>query len=150
MSDADDKPLKLRARDGEDLAVISALLQDALVTLGDITYLPHEKSFIMAMNRYRWERDDARQRVHSGIRFDTVQRAQFSGIDQRNRRQFLSFMTLEFQPQPDDLDIILLQFSGAGRIRLHINDLSCRLTDFDEPWSTQWRPNHDLENHDLS
>jgi hypothetical protein len=144
MSDADDKPLKLRAGDGEDLAVISALLQDALVPLGDITYLPHEKSFIMAMNRYRWERGDARQRVHSGIQFDTVQRAQFSGIDQRNRRQFLSFMAIELQPQSDDLDVILLQFSGEGRIRLQIDNLSCHLTDFDEPWSTQWRPDHDL------
>ena len=144
MSDGDDKLLKLRAHDSEDLAVISALLQDALVPLGDITHLPHETSFIMAMNRYRWERSDTRLRVHSGVRFDTVQRAQFSGIDQRNRRQFLSFMAIEFQPQGKDLDEILLHFSGEGRIRLQIDNLSCRLTDFDEPWSTHRRPDHDL------
>ena len=144
MSDGDDKLLKLRAHDSEDLAVISALLQDALVPLGDITYLPHETSFIMAMNRYRWERSDMRLRVHSGVRFDTVQRAQFSGIDQRNRRQFLSFMAMEFQPQGNDLDEILLHFSGEGRIRLQIDNLSCRLTDFDESWSTHRRPHHDF------
>jgi len=144
MSNGDDKLLKLRAHDSEDLAVISALLQDALVPLGDITYLPHETSFIMAMNRYRWERSDMRLRVHSGVRFDTVQRAQFSGIDQRNRRQFLSFMAMEFQPQGNDLDEILLHFSGEGRIRLQIDNLSCRLTDFDESWSTHRRPHHDF------
>jgi len=144
MSDGDDKPLKLRAHDSEDLAVISTLLQDALVPLGDITYLPHDTSFIMAMNRYRWEHSGTRQRVHSGVRFDTVQRAQFSGIDQRNRQQFLSLMAIEFQPQGNDLDEILLHFSGEGRIRLQIDNLSCRLTDFDEPWSTHRRPDHDL------
>jgi hypothetical protein len=144
MSNGDDKLLKLRAHDSEDLAVISALLQDALVPLGDITYLPHKTSFIMAMNRYRWERSDMRLRVHSGVRFDTVQRAQFSGIDQRNRRQFLSFMAMEFQPQGNDLDEILLHFSGEGRIRLQIDNLSCRLTDFDESWSTHRRPHHDF------
>ena len=48
------RPLKLRARDRGDLEVISALLQDALVPLVDVSYLPREKRFVLVANRFRW------------------------------------------------------------------------------------------------
>ena len=49
--------LKLRAEDAEDLTVVSACLQDALVPVGDLTYLAHEQAFVGVFNRYRWETD---------------------------------------------------------------------------------------------
>ena len=69
--------LRLFAEALDDLSVISALVQDALVPLGDMAYLPAEKSFMMALNRFRWESgEDAetRERVHAGLRFDRVTR----------------------------------------------------------------------------
>ena len=45
--------LKLRAADGEDLAVISAILQDSLVTIGEMTYLPDENRFVLVANRFQ-------------------------------------------------------------------------------------------------
>ena len=151
MTAGDDNSLKLRAHDAEDLAVISAMLQDSIVPLGDVTFLPDEKSFILAVNRYRWEHVDASQRVHCGVRFDTVERVQFSDIDSRNRQQFLSLMAVEFQPSPESGDAIILYFSGGGRIRLAVEEISCILSDFDEPWPTQWRPDHNLDedSHDV-
>lgn len=155
MTAGDDNPLKLRAHDAEDLAVISAMLQDALVPLGDMTFLPDDNSFILAVNRYRWEQSDAPQRVHSGVRFDRVRRVQFSNIDRRNRRQFLSLMALEFLPAAETNaetgDVILLHLAGGGRIRLEVDEIFCVLSDFGEPWPTQWRPDHDLDegSHDV-
>src|SRR3546814_2045479 len=52
-----DKPLKLRAHDPADMDVVAALLQDALVPLGDMTYLAKEKRFVMVANRFRWHGD---------------------------------------------------------------------------------------------
>ncbi|HZU89593.1 MAG TPA: DUF2948 family protein [Stellaceae bacterium] len=50
-----DGALRLRAEDTDDLAVISACLQDALVPVGDIAYMPEEQSFVFVANRFRWE-----------------------------------------------------------------------------------------------
>jgi hypothetical protein len=46
--------MKLRACDRGDLEVISALLQDALVPLVDVTYQRREKRFVLVANRFRW------------------------------------------------------------------------------------------------
>ena len=51
-----DQPLKLRARDREDFAVVSAVLQDALVPVVDMAWLPQESRFALVANRFRWER----------------------------------------------------------------------------------------------
>lgn len=55
MPQATDKLLKLRAEDEEDLAVISACLQDALVPLTNIAWLKDEQRFVLVANRFRWE-----------------------------------------------------------------------------------------------
>ena len=48
-------PLKLRAEDEEDLAVVSTILQDALVPVAEMAYLPEEKRFVLVANRFKWE-----------------------------------------------------------------------------------------------
>jgi hypothetical protein len=49
-------PLKLIALDEEDLAVLSSLLQDAVVRVADMTYLPGQKRFAAVLNRFDWEK----------------------------------------------------------------------------------------------
>ena len=46
--------LKLIALDAEDLRVISAHLQDAVLRVGDMVYLPNEKRFVALANRFDW------------------------------------------------------------------------------------------------
>lgn len=141
-----DGPLKLRARDAEDLAVISAALQDALVPLGDISHLPDDKTFMMAVNRYRWERDDGQaERVHAGLRFDAVRRVQFRGIDRSDRSQFLSVLALAFDGREDTDGAVVIHFAGGGAIRLEVGGLYCVFADLGQPWPTQWTPAHGLE-----
>jgi len=49
-------PLKIIARDAEDLAVVAACLQDALIPLNEMRYLPQERRFILVANRFRTRR----------------------------------------------------------------------------------------------
>lgn len=133
--------LRLRAEALDDLSVISALVQDALVPLGDMAYLPEEKSFMMALNRFRWESgDDAetRERIHAGLRFDRVTRVRYRGIDRRQRGNILSLLAIAY-----DQGVSTLHFSGDGVIRLEADELRCGLEDFGEPWPTRSIPHHD-------
>jgi len=142
---AEKAPLKLHARDTDDLVVIASVLQDALVPLGDIVFLADEKSFVMAVNRFRWEQGDAaRERIVSGLRFDAVRNVRYRGIDRRDRGGFLSFLTLSYDPGADG-GIVTMQFSNGGAIRLEVGDLYCALGDLGEAWPTLWQPGHDTD-----
>lgn len=156
-------PVKLRARDSEDLAVVAAWLQDALVPLVDVAYLKREKRFVMVANRFRWETidrgkapastgpepgDDARfedeppapafERVNCGVCFDRVRAVRFRGLDLANKDQILNLLTLHVEP-----DAITLLFSGDAAIRLEVDAFACHVEDLGEPWPTHWQPTHD-------
>jgi hypothetical protein len=163
-------PLKLRAGDKEDLAVIAALLQDALAPISDMVYLPEEKRFILVLNRFRWEaavdpaapadepsggtapardapfeEDETEpkpyfERVHCGVCFDRVAAVHMKGIDPRARDRILELLTI----QAED-GAVLLVFAGDAAVRLTVEGLQCRLEDLDEAWPTRWRPQHAVE-----
>jgi hypothetical protein len=139
-------PLKLRARDTDDLTVISSVLQDALMPLGDIAYLEDENSLYLVMNRFRWETGDggAAERVHSGLRFDAVRNVRYRNIDRRNRGQFLSFLALFFEEGADG-GTVTIQFAGDAAIRLEVGGLYGMLSDFGEPWPAARAPEHDAQ-----
>ena len=48
------KNLKLIANSDEDLRVISAHLQDAIVSVADIANLKKNRIFLMQLNRFMW------------------------------------------------------------------------------------------------
>ena len=50
---ADPKPLRLLAQDDEDIAVISAATQDAVLRVGDIAFEPAAKQLTLLLNRFR-------------------------------------------------------------------------------------------------
>lgn len=144
MGDTGYKPLRLQARDLGDLTVIAAAVQDALVPIGDMAWLHEEGSFVMALNRFRWESEAApaegmapHERVHSGLRFDKVRKVQYRGIDHRSRGGFLELLTIAC-----DEGKVVLHFAGSAAIRLEVEELVCALGDLDEPWPTAWRPEH--------
>ena len=68
--------LKLSALDADDLAVISAAVQDALVAVRDCAYFKDERRFVLLLNRFRWEADPtveaAHSRTHSALVFNEV------------------------------------------------------------------------------
>lgn len=138
MTDA----LKLRAEDSEDLAVISAILQDALVAVSEMIYLPEERRFVLVANRFRWEPPAGDQRRNferrmSGLRIDNVTGVQRRGFRLREADRLLVLLAITA-----DRETLYLDFAGGSSIRLEVQRILCHLDDFGEPWPTRWRPRH--------
>ena len=134
-------PLRLRALDIEDLAVVSSLVQDALVAVGDIAHQPDAARFVLAINRFRWEApgDPALpgERVHSGLRFESVGQVRFRGVDRGRPDRILSLMAIAY-----DAGRAMLHFADGAAIQLDVDALHCILEDLDDPWPAQRRPRH--------
>jgi hypothetical protein len=137
------QPLRLAAVDAEDLAVIATCLQDALVLVGDMAYLPKDHRFVLVANRFLWEskaEDGTFARTNAGLVFDKVARVQRRNVDLGKQDAILSLLTIQQQP-----GAIELTFSGDATIRLETTEIQCRLEDLDEPWPTNWKPKHKLD-----
>lgn len=142
------------------MAVIASCLQDAVVPLSEMTYLPAERRFILVLNRFLWEKPrqsggantakqvdasfeednaypDSHQRTHTGLCIDRVQGVRSRNIDRKRTDQFLDLLTLQLDG--DKLDFV---FAGGGVIQLEIEGLSLFMQDLGESWPTQWRPEH--------
>ena len=151
-------PLKIIARDAEDLAVVSACLQDALIPLNEMRYLPQERRFIMVANRFRWERaaeggdelapgtdasfdsdEDfgAQQRTNAGICIDRVLAVRSRNIDRSRPDDFLSLLSVQL-----DGNKLAFLFAGGGVIQVEVEALALYLSDLGKAWPTQWQPDH--------
>lgn len=142
--------LKLRAEDSEDLAVLSACLQDAVIAIRETTFLPGERRFVFVANRFRWEDADRDrpvegaaiyERVHCGVCFDSVTAVRQQGLVQSRKGQIVSLLAIE-QREEGTIDLV---FSAGIVIRLEVEKIICHVQDLNEPWPTQWRPSHPLE-----
>ncbi len=138
-------PLKLSARDEEDLAIISSCLQDAIVPVVEMTFLPDEQSFLFIASRFGWEGTEGDmagrkvyERINCAVRFNGVASVKRRDIDQTGRDAILSLLAI--RPNREYIDLI---FSGGGMIRLAAGAIDCRLDDLDHRWPTRWRPSHD-------
>lgn len=135
--------LKLRGEDAEDIAVIAACLQDALVQVSDIGYLPDERRFVLVANRFCWEDcpeidgSTAFSRVHCGVVFDKVARVRLKKIDRKKPGRTLELLTIQVGDGRIDL-----MFAGGAEIRLDVDAVTCHIDDMDEPWPTKVRPTH--------
>lgn len=141
----------LSAVDTEDLQVLSARVQDAIVTVGDIAYEPVRRRFAMLLNRYMWEADtDGRvgTRVQSGLHFEGVTAVQSRNIRRVRPDAFLNLLAVEFMPAAgageDPSGIVALTFSGGGAVRLEVECLDAQLRDIGTPWKATARPDHAL------
>lgn len=147
--------LQLRAEDADDLAVISACLQDALVPVGDIAYAPQDRSFMFVANRFRWEaaRRAARgaggpcyERVLCAVAFAEVESVLYRGFHRHERERILSLLAV--WPEGGRAGAggaIRLDFADGATVRLAANRILCRLKDVGLPWPTSWRPAHDQD-----
>jgi hypothetical protein len=139
--------LKLAATDAEDIAVLSALLQDAVIPISEMVYLPSESRFALVANRFRWEDAPMEkvagriyERVRCGVTFDRVIGVRRQNFAQNRRDQMFELLALETANAYVDL-----VFAGGATVRLEIERLLCHAEDFGEPWPTRWRPEHDLD-----
>jgi hypothetical protein len=142
---------KLRAEDADDLAVISACLQDALVAVRDLAFVSQDRTFLMVANRFRWERavrlmrrQTDRERTLCGITFGAVVGVSYSGFRRSEDTRILSLLAI--RPAVDgQANAILLEFSGRAAIRLDVDRILCHARDLGDPWPTPWQPSHDAD-----
>ena len=137
--------LKLSALDADDLGVISAAVQDALVAMRDCAHFPDEKRFVLLLNRFRWEADSsdgtAHSRTHSALVFNEVTAVRHHDIPLHEPDRMLELLAVA---QENDRSVTL-RFAAGRAIRLEIGRLACHLGGVGEPWATPWKPAHPVE-----
>ena len=141
--------LKLRAEDADDLAVISACLQDAIVPVRDLAYAPEEREFLLVANRFRWESglgpapgETGFERTLCGLAFREVAGVTYRGFRRSETDRLLSLLAIRAAA---DGTVVLLEFSGGAVIRLEVARILAHATDLGEPWPTPWLPQHEAE-----
>lgn len=137
--------LKLSALDADDLAIISAAVQDALVAVRDCAFLKDESRFVLLLNRFRWEADPGpatgHTRTHSALVFNEVAAVRHHDIPTAEPDRMLELLAVVLENDHS----VLLRFSAGRAIRLEIGRLACHLGDVGEPWPTPWKPAHPVE-----
>ncbi len=146
--------LKLVALDLEDLNVISAHLQDAVLKIADIAYLAHEKRFAALMNRFNWpgtldeaSSDEPMTRHRSAFRIERVIRAQVQSLDLTQKDRVLSLLAIQYEQlkADDPYGYITLVFSGDSAIRLEVECIEMELRDLGGVWAASSKPEHALD-----
>ena len=141
------KYLKLIAKTDEDLKVISAHLQDSIVSLNDMANLKKNKIFLMQVNRFMWEDVEKgvlrkNKRIRSIIKFDHVIRVSSKNIQKNTKNKFLDFLAIETREMPDKTHEMKLIFSGDSIIKIIAEVIEITLDDQGLPWDTKQKPKH--------
>ena len=140
--------LRLMAEDAEDLAVISAHLQDAVMRIGDVVYLPKSRRFAAFLNRYCWEgcpEGSVGERTRSGLHFDNVLRVKAINVRQDDPEAVAELLAVRFTGKGDGAGYVDLLLAGGGCIRLEVEAIEATLRDISETWPARARPAHALD-----
>lgn len=143
------KKLALRADDEAGLAVISALMQDAVGRTSEIAWMPKRRMFAMVVNRFRWEDAEAAEkaggtyeRVRAGLHVENVQSVRGRGFDPSREQQVFELLNISFEPSEDGAGHVLLTCAGDAGFALEIEALDVTMSDMDAVWRTEALPEH--------
>ena len=141
--------LKLLATSDEDLKVIAAHLQDAIVSTQDIASLKKNRIFLIQLNRFMWEDVEKgvfrkNKRIRTILKFDNVISVLSKNINIKKDKKFLDFLTIESNLLPDKSYEIKLIFSGDAVIKIKTEVIDVTLDDQGSPWESKTQPKHDF------
>ncbi|GBD50687.1 DUF2948 family protein [Methylopila sp. Yamaguchi] len=146
MIDPDaDAPLKLLALDEDDLAVLSAHLQDFVVKVGDLVFLPVEKRFAFVGNRLDLRVAGEPRRRRTAGHFERVTAVRARGVDRSRPDAVLNLLAIGFTPDEAPSGAIELVFSGDASLRLEVECVEARAADLGPVWAAKAEPTHDLD-----
>ena len=153
FEDGADAPLFLGAQDADDLKVISALCQDAVFPITEMTYAKSRREFALLLNRFRWEDREAAdragrgyERVRSVLLLRDVQSVRSQGIDRGDKDTILSLLSIGFVPGADGTGEVILTLAGDGVIALGVETLDATLRDVTRPYLA---PSHKVPDHGI-
>ena len=137
------RPLKLFARAAEDMDIISAHTQDAVLQTGDMAFLDDQRRVVLVMNRFCWELPESKSlRVRSALQIGGIVSAQRRNIRTDQPDGVLSLLAL-LEAEDAPAGTVSIIFSGGGEIRLAVETCEAILEDITEPWAATRRPAHD-------
>ena len=139
--------LRLFALDEEDLAILSANLQDARIEVADLAYLPKEKRFALAGKRFDWVKAAAGgcERCATGLHFERVLGVARSGFEQSEAQRVLNLLSIHFEPTDAPAGRIVLTFSGQAAVRLEVECIEAQMRDLGPRWPCDKQPAHPVE-----
>ena len=141
FEDADVGPLRLAASDADNLSVISALVQDAVFPITEMTFARARRRFALLLNRLRREDQTGAEprrpveRVQSLLVFDEVLAVQSSGIDRSQLDTVLALLSVTFEPVGEDgAGRVILTLAGDGAVALTVEALDIHMRDVTRPY----------------
>jgi hypothetical protein len=136
--------LKLVALDHDDIEVVSAHLQDALVSVGDVFWRPDEKRLVIGLARFDWEslNSPQYQRRRTALRFDRVSSVKCRNVNCSDKKAMLNLLAVAFEETDPPAGAVTLTFSGGAALRLEVECLECELVDLGPVWVTGCCPTH--------
>ena len=136
------EPLRLLAEDADDLQIISAALQDAILRPVDIVWAKQARTLTIAFSRFCWECGGTR--VMCAMQFGDVLAVKSRRLS-RSPDASLELLALDFIPTEDLSGRVILMFAGGGDLRIDVECLDAVLTDLSERWPAKAAPAHPLD-----
>ena len=141
------KNLKLIARTEEDLRVVSAHLQDAIVNVNDIANLKKNKILLLQLNRFMWEDVEKgvfrkNKRIRTVLKFENVIKVNSKNIYQDKKDKFLDFLTIETNKMTDNNYEMKILFAGGSIVKIISEVIEVTLDDQGDAWVTKNKPKH--------
>ena len=141
--------LKLIAKNHDDLKVLSAYLQDSIVSVKDIVFLKKNKTFIMIVNRFMWEDFEKgvfreNKRIRSAVKFEDVLKVKSKNINQKDKNKPLECLAIKTDKLHDETYQIKIFFSGDGMITIFSEVLEIAMRDLGIPWNVKHIPKHKI------
>ena len=140
--------LRLTALDSEDLAIISAQMQDAVLLAGDMSYDPKRKQFVVLANRFAWDDAETPQRRRTGLHFDRVLKVTTLNMSHLEKDEVLSLLSVTFAELDAPSGEVLLTFADGATLRLSVECLEAQMSDLGPAWAAIAVPHHDIAEDD--
>lgn len=139
--------LKLLALDEEDLAVVSAHVQDAVFKVSGLEYDARRKQFSLSVNRFVWEMADGKRRSFERRRavllFKRVGAVRSLGFDRGNGEAVLDLLAVTFAGAGEGPEgTVELVLAGEASIALDVECIEVQLADTGGAWETAFKPRH--------
>ena len=136
------KPVKILAETSDDLRIVAAMTQDAILQVGEIVFDPNAQTFTLIMLRFMHE-SNKDERIGSSLRFYNVLDVKMRGINRTDPKAFMVLLDMNFLPaEVPPSGVLSIICAGGGEIRLECEALEVQLFDFRQPRKTRSVPKH--------
>ena len=132
--------MKLNAIDTEELKIIATVLQDGLIEVNDVKYLPSIRTFIVMITRFMWEEkivNKTNNRTKAVLVFEDVLAVHSKNIDQMDKAKVLELLTFNFYNNKSKNIEIELLFNNDATIKLETEVVQAKLEDQGDSWTVE-------------